>query len=202
MSSKQLFIKTILISTIFSISNIFAVEMEEGVHYDIVSARKSDSKVVKEYFNYGCPGCYKSEPLVKMIENSLPEDASLQSVPFENHAGWRIYVEAFYIAEMLGILDKAHEALFHQVHVEKKAIANKDQLKTLFVKLGADEKRFDQAANSFQLNSKLRLARKEAMSHKILSTPSFVVNDYYRINAQAFKSNKDLVDGINELLQR
>ncbi|WP_144392467.1 thiol:disulfide interchange protein DsbA/DsbL [Pleionea sediminis] len=182
--------------------NSYSIDLEEGVHYDVVSAGKSAKKQVKEYFNYGCGGCYKSEALADMIKVAIPKDAKFNYVPFENHPSWKIYVEAYYIADMLGITKEAHKAIFHQVHVEKKAIPNKDALKELFVKLGADEKRFDQAANSFMLNSKVSKAREEAKQHKILSTPTFVVNDHYRINSRAFKTNNELIDAVNELINR
>jgi thiol:disulfide interchange protein DsbA len=178
-----------------------AIELEEGVHYDVVAAKSSEHKKVSEYFNYGCPGCFKSESLSKAIKAALPADATFEYVPFENNPSWRVYVEAFYIAEMLG-LDKAHDAIFHQVHVEHKPITSQAQLKDLLVKLGADAKKFDQAASSFQLSSKLRLARKQAISHKIISTPTFVVNERYRINARAFESTQDLIDAIVTLLNR
>ncbi len=186
--------------TLLSVSSLSAIEIKEGEHYDVVSAKASDKKVVYEYFNYGCPGCYKSEALVSQIKSSLPKDAALEPVPFENHAGWKIYVEAFYIAEMLGISEQAHKAVYHQVHVERKAITSKDQLKELFVKLGADPAKFDGAAKSFQLNTKVSQGRKAAMSHKVLSTPTFVVNGKYRVNARAFGSNQELIDAINQLV--
>ncbi len=192
----------VLVSLTFLSGDTVAIELEEGVHYDVVSARPSDTKQVKEYFNYGCPGCYKSESLADMIKLAIPEGAKFVYVPFENHPSWKVYVEAYYIAEMLGIKEKAHDALFHRIHVEKKQIANTEGLKEFFVSLGADARRFDQAAKSFQLNSKLRLARKEAMQHKVLSTPTFVVNDYYRINSRAFQTNDQLIDAVKQLINQ
>jgi thiol:disulfide interchange protein DsbA len=188
-----------MISSLFLMS-VSAIELEEGVHYDVVTAKKSATKKVSEYFNYGCPGCYKIEPLVAQIKSTLPKDAEFNHVPFENNALWKVYVEAFYIAEMLNMKDKAHEKVFYRVHIDNKQIANKEQLKTLFVELGAEPKRFDQAAKSFQLNSKMRRARKQAISHKVISTPTFVVNDHYRINTRAFSTNEDLIAAINQLI--
>ncbi len=196
------FINRLFLTLLASVSlSLSAIELEEGVHYDVVSAKSSEQKKISEYFNYGCPGCYKSEPLTAAIKAALPEGSEFEYVPFENNPAWRIYVEAYYIADMLG-LDKAHDAIYHQVHVENKPIVNKAQLKELFVKLGADPKKFDQAAGSFQLSSKLRLARKKAIGHKILSTPSFVVNDRYRINARAFNTTQDMIDAIKILINR
>ncbi len=197
----QLFKRLILVLSTTLALSVAAIELEEGVHYDIVSAKSSEQKKISEYFNYGCPGCFKSEPLTAAIKAALPEGTEFEYVPYENNPTWRIYVEAYFIAEMLG-LEKAHDAIYHQVHVEKKPIANKAQLKELFVKLGADAKKFDQAAGSFQLSSKLRLARKKAIGHKILSTPSFVVNDRYRINARAFNTTQDMIDAITTLINR
>ncbi|WMS86009.1 thiol:disulfide interchange protein DsbA/DsbL [Pleionea litopenaei] len=183
----------------FSISSQ-AIEIEEGVHYEVVNTLPSDGKFVSVYFNYGCPGCFKAESLVKFVADGVPEGVKVSHVPFENHPGWRIYVQAFYIAEMLEMSEKAHTAIFHRVHVEKKQIGDLEQLKAFFVDLGADGKRFDAAAKSFQLDAKQRLARKQAMANKILSTPTFVVNDRFRVNANAFKSNAELLEGINQLL--
>ncbi|NVJ50339.1 MAG: thiol:disulfide interchange protein DsbA/DsbL [Gammaproteobacteria bacterium] len=196
-------VKVVLLSLLmtFALSSQ-AVELEEGVHYNVVSTVPSDKNFVAVYFNYGCPGCFKSESLVKYIKDNLPEGVPLIHVPFENHAGWKIYVQAFYIAEMLDMKEKTHDAIFHRVHVERKHIADLDTLKEFFVSLGADPKRFDSAAKSFQLDAKQRMARKQAIANQIMSTPTFVVNDQYRLNANQFKSNKELLDGINQLIAK
>ncbi|NVJ59241.1 MAG: thiol:disulfide interchange protein DsbA/DsbL [Gammaproteobacteria bacterium] len=195
--------KIILITfVLFAAFKTNAVTLEEGVHYERVSTLPSERKFVSVYFNYGCPGCYKSESLVKQVKSALPKDVQLEHVPFENNPSWKIYVQAFFIADMLKLREKMHEVIFHRIHVEKKPIGNLEQLKTLFVANGADPKRFDQAAKSFQLDSKEKQARQNAVANRILSTPTFVVNDRFRLNANQFKSNKELVDAILELINR
>ena len=39
-------------------------DFKEGVHYDIVSDKKSESPVVTEFFSLFCGHCFQFEPLI------------------------------------------------------------------------------------------------------------------------------------------
>ncbi len=192
------------VTLIFATFSLLAhsVELKQGEHYEVISSQPSAEKKLSEYFNYGCGGCYKAESFVKSLKKELPQGTVFEPVPFENHAGWKIYVEAFYIAEMLGAVDKMHDRIFHRVHVERKPITDKSQLKDFFASIGIDVSEFDKVASSFQLNTKIRMARQNAIKARVFSTPTYIINDHYKVNATAFKTYDELKAGILELINR
>ncbi|MCO7226597.1 thiol:disulfide interchange protein DsbA/DsbL [Pleionea sp. CnH1-48] len=192
---------TLVAFTLFSVGAM-AEALKEGVHYKVISAQKSSEKKISEYFNYGCGACYRAEGFVSQLKKTMPKDAKFEAIPFENHSGWKIYVEAYYIADMLGILDKAHSAIFQRVHGKNKQIVNKADLKEFFVSLGADPKQFDSVASSFQLNTKMRQGRQKAIKQRVISTPSYVINDHYQIDVRAFKTTNELMQAIVTLMNK
>src|SRR5580698_2967556 len=72
---------------------------------------------VTEVFSYGCPACNKFVPTADKIRQSLPANAELDYLPaaFNPAEDWPMLQRAFCAAQLLGIVQKTHNAMFDAV---------------------------------------------------------------------------------------
>ena len=154
----------------------------EGRDYQMIGEGDSDDTVtVTEYFWYGCPSCYRLEPLLNDWRETLPEDVEFQRLPALWSEWHEIHAKAYYIAMNLGRLEELHPAVFRAMHEEGNMLRDMAALKDLFAEHGVSPERFDQAADSFQLDSQLRSAAASAEEYGLSGTPNLVVDGKYLV---------------------
>jgi thiol:disulfide interchange protein DsbA len=159
-----------------------------GEHYQRVRAPQPPADASKiqvlEVFAYSCPHCYSLEPALKKWLAKKPADVEFVRSPHTlgqpaNQARNR----AFYAAQMLGVLDKFHTALFEAIHKERKTPSTPEQVRALFVeKTGVKGEDFDGAYNSFATDAGFRRGENAIMAMGISSVPTLVVEGQYFVS--------------------
>lgn len=160
-----------------------ASEAKEGKDYSIISGAKGVNKPeVMEFFSYTCPHCYNVEGFLHKWEPTKPEEVEFKQVPvFLPQVPHLTY--GYYTAEVLGVLDKVHPAIFNQWHAQKKIVKSKEDLIPIFQAAGVSQDEFEKAYTSFAVESKVQHAKKLAREFKVMSFPMFVVNQKYKIES-------------------
>ena len=99
-----------------------APDWKEGTHYFLISPAQPTSlppgKVeVTEVFSYGCPICNRFLPVMHKLASSLPASAVVDYVPasFIPSEDWPMFQRAYITAQVLGVADRAHDAMFAAV---------------------------------------------------------------------------------------
>ncbi|EED35896.1 dsba oxidoreductase [Luminiphilus syltensis NOR5-1B] len=190
-----------LISFSFGVS---AAEWKEGEHYDVLKpgfrAGASDTIVVTEFFSYGCPHCFTFEPMLTAWSKTLPEGVELQPSPVIFNASMQLHAKAFYAAEVLGVVDTVHPALFKAIHVQRQRLASKDEIRGIFVANGVDGEEFDNVIDSFGVSSQVRQSDARVRASQISGTPSIVVNGKYRVSARKAGSQANMLKLADHLI--
>lgn len=158
---------------------------------------------VFEFFGYFCPHCYQLEPMVKAWRRKLPSSVAFVRVPvsFGRPQG-RVLMRAYYLGELLGVLDKSHPMVFQRIHVERRPIATDEDLISFFVALGIPRAKVESTLASEALKQKLEDAEQLARRFRIDSVPTFVVNGRYRTDAGMTGSARKLFTEIDRLLRK
>ncbi len=173
----------------------------EGEDYQVLGPVGSKSPEVLEFFSYACGHCYTMETLVNKFKKNNP-DIKIIPVPTDlGHPQWQIYVKAFYLGELLKVLDQSHTKIFHRINVEKKHITNDEQLKVFFVALGVDPLQYDKALKSFSLDAKIRKAKQLTRTYQIAETPIFIANRRFKLNNPKLGSTDMIDKALRELTQ-
>jgi thiol:disulfide interchange protein DsbA len=169
-----------------------AAPFQEGVHYfrldEPVRTRDPHKVEVVEVFWYGCPHCFRFDPLVKAWQKTIPADVDFWRLPVIWNATTQLHARAFYTAQALGVLDKMHDALFDAMNVQGDALNTADKLKALFVANGVKAEDFNTAFDSFGVGSQVSQAKARTLSYHIEGTPEMVVDGKYRVDGRAFGS--------------
>lgn len=155
---------------------------------------------VVELFWYGCPHCYRLDPLLETWTKTLPEDVEFIRMPAVLGPSWELYGKAFYTAELLGVADKVHPALLEAIHKDKKKLSNVNDLKELFVAQGVSAEDFDNTFNSFAVNVKLNHAKQMTKRYAITGVPTIIINGKYSTSGSQAGSNENIIKVMDYLI--
>lgn len=191
----------------------------EGKEYKLLSPSASQGATAKalldshpgkveviDFFSYGCPVCNRLEPEFEKWTNSKKgtQMIAFVDVPVDwNHPGWENLARAFYIAEALGVLEKAHPALFNAIHVQGKNFKNQADLQEFFLtQAGVPRAKFDQTFDSFEVRRRMKQGELLRDEYGIMAIPSFVINGKYYADVQTAGGIPQLLDVVDFLVNK
>lgn len=160
-----------------------APAFESGVQYQKIVPAQTPKDLPKgkveviEFFWYGCSHCYDFEPHLNRWLKSKPKNVVFKRVPAIFNKSWVIHAKAYYAAEILGITNKVHPAIFSAIHKDKQTLNNSAELAVLMAQVsGLDKQIIVDTMNSFAVESKSRQAIQAARLHGLRGVPGVVVN--------------------------
>jgi len=153
-------------------------------------------------FWYGCPHCNKLEPYVERWLKKKPKEAEFIRMPAIFRPGWEIGARAYYTAEILGVVDKIHPAMFEAIHDQKKKMDTEAQLMDFFKQHGVSNKDFNHAFRSFAVEAKIRRSKDMSQRYGIKGVPSVIVNGKYRSSGHLAGGNANLFKVVNFLVDK
>jgi protein dithiol oxidoreductase (disulfide-forming) len=178
----------------------------EGQHYFTITPAQptaSGNRVeVVELFSYLCVHCATLAPRLADWKANKPEQAHFSHMPAIFNADLAILARAFYAAEVLGILDQSHPALFRAIHVERTPLRSMEDLARFHSQFGVTEAQFLDAAKSFAVETKVNRARQMGMRYQIDGTPTLVIAGKYRATITSAGGFDELFELVDELVAR
>jgi thiol:disulfide interchange protein DsbA len=183
-----------------------AQQYQEGTHYERISGpdvADSDGSIeVVEAFSYMCPHCMNFQPYVSDWHEQLPENVDFKRAPVVFRASWEPYARAYYTADVLGILDESHVALFEALHDERRPLRTLDDLAEFHAQFGVDAEEFEATATSFPVESRMRMANASLGKWQVRSTPTLIINGKYRVSPWRGGTFEDVLDVADYLIAR
>jgi thiol:disulfide interchange protein DsbA len=183
-----------------------AKEYQEGKDYELLSPQQptstGDKIEVVELFWYGCPHCFELEPDVQAWLKHKPEDVELVRMPAVLGQRWELLAQAYYTAELLGITDRIHPALFEAIHEKHMKIDDEAALQAFFVDQGVSAEDFKKTFNSFAVAVKMNNSRQMTRRYKITGVPTVIVNGKYSTGAKLAGSNQAVFEVVDYLVEQ
>jgi thiol:disulfide interchange protein DsbA len=162
---------------------------------------------VQEFFWYGCPHCYNLEPYLNGWVKKQPAYVAFEHLP--NSLGrpiGELHARAFYIASVLGIEDKIRQPMFdglRGVETGNKNLTTPDDIKALYVKIGGIKPGdYDSVAQSFSVDVAIKRSEKLAMSYRVTSTPTIVVDGKWMTDVAKAGGNEQLLKLMDYLVDK
>jgi thiol:disulfide interchange protein DsbA len=205
-----------------STSSRGAAAWTEGVNYFLIqSARKPNlppGKVeVTEVFSYACPACNVFVPTMHKLQKSLPPNAILDFVPasFNTTEDWPMFQLAYYTAQVLGVDQKTHDAMFDSVwkggdlsvttssgEIKSHVPTIEDAAKFYAQQAGIPPEKFLATAKSFAVDLKVRTAEDLIKAYMVDRTPTIIVNGKYTLNVQSAGGTDQLIELVKFLVAK
>jgi len=184
---------------------VYGATFKEGVHY--IEIPFSDSldtgkKVeVREFFWYGCPHCYRFEPvLANWLKNKPKEVIFVRTPAFlpkrNNHA------RAFYAMEALGKLEALHSKFFTKVQNHSQRLTDKDDIVKFMTSNGINKAEFLKTWDSFDVDRKVKEANRLEQKYTIHSVPNIVVDGRYIVGADSAGGQDKVLQVVNYLVKK
>ena len=188
-------------------------KFREGQHYTrLVPTQPTvggpDKIEVAEIFWYGCPHCYTLEPVINSWADDLPPNIRFVRIPGMWNPILQTHAQLFYTEEVLGregkIQDPAafRDSVFVEFHSRGNRLVNPAAIEAHFNRFGVSSEDFQRTWDSFEVNSKLRNADDLGRRYSISFVPMVVVNGKYRTSPQEAGGYAELLEVIDELIER
>nr|WP_233258834.1 thiol:disulfide interchange protein DsbA/DsbL [Shewanella sp. YLB-09] len=164
-----------------------AKDFVEGVDYvQVRGIPEAISPIVREFFSYNCPHCYRQDPIFEETVELLGDKVKFERTPIgAGRPSWILSQEAYYLAQKLKMIRQVHGNLFKRIHEKEGPFTRPEQLKDFFVQQGVDAKDVDEAMNS--IDSSLAIANYDTQAQLagIRGVPSLLVNGKYLIASKS-----------------
>jgi thiol:disulfide interchange protein DsbA len=184
-----------------------ATSYVEGTDYAVVVpplAGGTEGKVkVVELFWYGCPHCFQFDPTLHAWLQRKPANVEFERIPaIFNNPTWELHARAFYTADVMGVLDKMHDALFDAIHVKKQRLNSKEELRAFFVSRGVNGGEFDATFDSFAVSGLVREAAVLTKQYNIDGVPAMAVQGKYWVGGRMAGSYENLIRIVDYLVAK
>lgn len=195
-----------IISTLMACQGETTAQTLDESKYELVkepiSVSTGDKIEVTELFWFGCGHCFALEPSLKSWQKDIPENAELVKVPAIFSKRWEFHAQAFYTMQALGLSDEANDKFFRYIHVQRKSIDNLEKLVKFLADFDKTEEQVTAAFNSFEVDTKLRNARKITRASGANGVPAMLVDGKYRTSQSMSGSNDEMFEVVNQLIDK
>ncbi len=202
---KKMILRVFLLLCV-SFAAVLQAESSNEKGYELLTPplpTQDTSKVeVIEFFWYGCPHCYRLEPLLKKWLKNKPEYVQFIRQPAVFSKLWGKHAKAYFTAEALGVADKLHDDFFDVIQNKKSSLTSKEQLAKFFVAHGVDEAAFHEAYNSFLVDTKMRQAKTMASRYGVTGVPTIIINGKYKTSGPLAKSHENMIKVMDQLIEQ
>jgi len=196
----------ILLIPFYVLAACAADNFTEGKEYTKLSRAQptssGDKIEVVELFWYGCPHCYHLEPFIEDWLKSKPDDVEFVRLPAILGANWELLAKAYYTAELLGVLDKTHRALFDEIHEKNNKMKDESALRAFFMQHGVTAADFDRTFNSFAVNVKINNSSLMTRRYAITGVPTLIVNGKYSTGPSLTNGNEQVMAVVDYLVAK
>jgi len=155
---------------------------------------------VVEMFSYACPHCFHMEAELEEWLKTKPDDVVFIRLPVVFRPDWELLAKAYFTAEILGVLDKTHEALFEAIHEKNQRFGDEAAMQAFFASQGVSAEDFKKTFDSFAVAVKVNNAKLMTRRYAITGVPTIIVNGKFSTSASlAGVNEKNLsVKALNE----
>lgn len=176
-------------------------KFEEGQHYTVLenipSAEVPEGKTeLIEFFWYGCPHCYRLEPLLKPWLEERTDTVHVRLVPTVFSARWAVGARVYYTLELMGRLD-LHPVVFNLVHEQNRPLQSGEGIGRMLEIFEIDPVAFAETFRSQAVTDRLEEARELPKTYGIDGVPALAVDGRYLIttrNATNYQMLLDIAD--------
>lgn len=182
----------------------FGQSFEEGTHYHPIGSPTTppaDRVEVVEAFAYPCPACRNFMPIIAEWSAELPDHVSLSHLPVGLQPGWEVFARVYYTADVLGLGQDAHEAMFRALHDERRQFRSIEDIAEVYTDFGIEAEEFVNTSQSFAVDGRMRRNRNDIMRFGVRGTPTMIVQGKWRLSPTDFNSYEELLAAVDYLIE-
>lgn len=157
---------------------------------------------VIEFFYYGCPVCYESQPhIARWLAKAGPGVAMLR-VPVAFTESSESFARTFYALDAMNEIARLHWPLYDNHHFDGKRLNEEKNVVAWVAGNGVDAKRFQELWNSAGVKASVEASKKALDRYGVTGVPSFIVDGKYLTSARMAGGVKEMMRVVEVLVER
>ena len=157
---------------------------------------------VIEFFYYGCPVCYESQPYILLWLERAGTSVALRRVPAASFEGAVNFALTFHALEATGHLAQLHAAVYENQHFDDERLGEEKNLLAWLGRNGVDAERFRELRNSAGNRARVAEGRRVFEEYGVKGVPAFAVDGRYVTSARLAGSVKEMMEVVAYLVSR
>lgn len=182
-----------------------AAQIEAGREYQRIDpphAAAADGRVeVIEFFYYGCPVCYDTEPHLSRWIGGAPDYVVVRRVPALSSEAWEPLARLYYALEALGQAERLHWPVYDAIHFEDVRLGDEKIMIDWAARNGIEREKFAQAYASDPVKAKVAQARELLKSYAVGAVPTFIVDGRFLTSARLAGGTQQVVQVLDRLVR-
>src|SRR5204862_6873453 len=128
---------------------------------------------VIEFFYYGCPVCYATQPFLTRWLSTASEYVAIRRVPALSTEAWEPFAKLFYTLETLGQIDRLHWPVYDHFHFENVKLNDEKILADWVARNGIERQKCVEVYGSSGGAARMAKARGRPKAHDVRAEPTF-----------------------------
>ena len=157
---------------------------------------------VIEFFYYGCPVCYESQPHIARWLAAAGADVSLTRVPTAFAAESENFALTYYALESSGLLEQLHGPVYENHHFDDRRLHEERNLLDWLGRNGVDAEAFRLLRNSAGNRERMAAGRALFDAYGVRGVPSFAVDGRFVTSARLAGGVREMMDVVAYLVDR
>jgi protein dithiol oxidoreductase (disulfide-forming) len=195
----------LLASALLLLALSAAAQLQPGREFqrlDPPHATAGDGRIeVIEFFYYGCPVCYETEPGLSRWLATAPDYVALRRVPALSSEAWEPYAKLYYALETLGQVERLHRPVYDNIHFEDLRLSDEKIMADWAARNGIEREKFVQAYASKPVADKVALARELMKAYGVRAVPTFIVDGKFLTSARLAGGTAQVVQVLDHLVR-
>jgi thiol:disulfide interchange protein DsbA len=156
---------------------------------------------VIEFFYYGCPVCYETEPFLSRWLGSAPDYVAIRRVPALSSETWEPFAKLYYTLETLGQVERLHWPVYDNFHFDDMKLNDEKVMVDWAARNGIEREKFVQTYASRAVADKLAQARELLTSYDVRAVPTFIVDGKFLTSARLAGGTERVVQVLDRLVR-
>jgi thiol:disulfide interchange protein DsbA len=198
-------LRWLLASALALLASSASAQIEPGREFlrlDPPHAPAADGRVeVIEFFYYGCPVCYETEPFLSRWLGTAPDYVAIRRVPALSSEAWEPFAKLFYTLESLGQIERLHWPVYDNVHFEDVKLNDEKIMIDWAARNGIEREKFVQTYGSKAVADKVARARELLKTYEVRAVPTFIVDGKFLTSARLAGGTQQVVQLLDRLVR-
>lgn len=156
---------------------------------------------VIEFFYYGCPVCYETEPFLSRWLATAPDYVAIHRVPALSSEAWEPLAKLFYALEALKQVERLHWPVYDNIHFEDLKLGEEKVMVDWAVRNGIEREAFVRAYGSAAVADKVARAREALKAYGVRAVPTFIVDGKFLTSARLAGGTEQVVQVLDHLVR-
>lgn len=187
--------KLILIILAFMSFNANAIERYKVNDFEPLN---EDSVIVYKFFYYGCSHCMRMDKELDYLRDK--DGVSLINIPIAFNELSKVAAKHYYTSEVMGVERGFSNDYYRNIVLQRNPVS--DNLAISLMSHYAPRRDIINNMDSNYVKNKVEKASEKMLKYKISSTPTFIVNGKYKINAEISGGYENLKKDLNKIIEK